>query len=56
MKKTILMLAGLLALTTGCDEKNIEPEQPAADEISVSPENVKQYILSLQAKPKQSSK
>ena len=39
MKKTILMLAGLLALTTGCDEKNIEPEQPAADEISVSPEN-----------------
>lgn len=39
MKKTILMLAGLLALATGCDEKNMEPDpQPAADEISVSPE------------------
>lgn len=43
MKKTFLMMAGLLVLATACEQKPIEPDdpgqKPAKDEIAITPES-----------------
>lgn len=40
MKKTFLMLAGLIILAAGCEKKNEPtPEPPAPDEITITPDN-----------------
>lgn len=43
MKKTFLMMAGLLVLAAGCEQTPIEPDdpgqEPAKDEIAVTPES-----------------